>query len=74
MSENVGAVWYYSNRYNEQAAGGHCEGIIRHEHWCNTLNPGVYYACQIVAEPTDSWRRPNTPHLGGDLGRELLSG
>ena len=42
MSENVGAVWYYSNRYNEQAAGGHCEGIIRHEHWCNTLNPGVY--------------------------------
>ena len=53
MSENVSAIWYYSNRYNEQAACGHCEGIIRHERWCSMLNPGVYYACQIVADPSE---------------------
>ena len=52
MSENVGAMWYYSNQYNEQAACGHCKGIIRHEHWCSMLNQGVYYACQIVADPS----------------------
>jgi hypothetical protein len=26
----------------------HCEGIIRHERWCQTLNPVVGYACKIV--------------------------
>jgi hypothetical protein len=26
-------------------------GIIRHERWCITLDPLVYYAYEIVAEP-----------------------
>jgi hypothetical protein len=52
MSEIPAAIWYYSNRYNEQAACEHCEGIIRHELWCVTLNPGVSYACEIVADPS----------------------
>jgi hypothetical protein len=50
MSEDVRTIWYYSNRYNEQAACEHCEGIIRHERWCITLNAGVSYACEIVAD------------------------
>jgi hypothetical protein len=52
MSEDVRTIWYYSNRYNEQAACEHCEGIIRHEQWCIMLKPGVSYACQIVADPS----------------------
>jgi hypothetical protein len=52
MSENVSAIWYYSNRYNAQAACEYCEGIIRHEHWCIALNQNVYYARQIVADPS----------------------
>jgi len=51
MSEIPSAIWYYSNRYNAQAACEHCEGIIRHEHWCIRLNPGVSYAFGIVADP-----------------------
>jgi hypothetical protein len=31
-----------------QAAREHCAGIIRHERWCQTLNPVVCYACKIV--------------------------
>ena len=36
MSHNEAAL-YHSNRYNAQAACEHCEGIIRHERWCQTL-------------------------------------
>lgn len=42
---------YHSNRYHAQAACEHCEGIIRHESWCITRDPEVYYAYQIVADP-----------------------
>ena len=52
MSEIPAAIWYYSNRYNEQAACEHCEGIIRHELCCIMVNLGVSYACQIVADPS----------------------
>jgi hypothetical protein len=49
---NVGATtWYHSNHYHAQSACEHCEGIIRHEPWCITLDPAVYYAYQIVADP-----------------------
>jgi hypothetical protein len=49
---NQAVFWYHSNRYNAQAACEHCEGVIRHEPWCITLDPAVYYAYQIVADPT----------------------
>jgi hypothetical protein len=52
MSDIPSAIWYYSNRYNAQAACECCEGIIRHEEWCITLNPGMYYAREIVADPS----------------------
>jgi hypothetical protein len=52
MSEDVRTIWYYSKRYNEQAACEHCEGIIQHKQWCITLTPGVYYAREIVADPS----------------------
>lgn len=50
MSENTHTL-YHSNRYNAQAACEHCEGIIRHESWCITVDPVVYYAYQVVADP-----------------------
>jgi hypothetical protein len=43
---------YYSNRYNARAACEHCEGIIRHEAWCITRDPLLYYAYQVVADPS----------------------
>jgi len=47
MSYNETAL-YYSNGYNALAACEHCEGIIRYERWCQTVNPVVCYACKIV--------------------------
>src|SRR6266850_2857661 len=47
MSHNKAAL-YHSNGYNAQAACEPCEGIIRHELWCQTLNPVVCYAYKIV--------------------------
>lgn len=52
MSESIPTFQYYSNRYHAAAACEHCEGIIRHENWCITRDPIVYYAYQIVADPT----------------------
>lgn len=46
------ATIFYSNRYNAQAACKHCEGVIRHQHWCIALHPAVCYAYQIVADPS----------------------
>lgn len=51
MSDNSSSI-FHSNRYNAQAPCRHCDGIIRHEPWCITLHPLVYYAYQIVADPT----------------------
>jgi len=51
MADNSATI-FHSNRYNAQAASAHCEGVIRHEPWCITLHPTVYYAYQIVADPT----------------------
>jgi hypothetical protein len=51
MSNN-GQTVFHSNRYHAQAACEHCEGIIRHEPWCITLDPVVYYAYQVVVDPS----------------------
>jgi glycerol-3-phosphate cytidylyltransferase-like family protein len=45
------SVSYHSNRYHAQSACQHCEGVIRHKHWCLALNPIVRYACEIVIHP-----------------------
>jgi len=47
------AASYHKNQYNAQAACEDCEGIIRHERWCQTLNPVVCYACKIVVSPEE---------------------
>ena len=50
MSNNTSTTWFHSNRYSAQEACEHCEGIVRHEPWCITLDPMVYYAYEIVAD------------------------
>ncbi|MFZ0562307.1 MAG: hypothetical protein WBD45_23495 [Terriglobales bacterium] len=52
MSDGNPATVFHSNRYNAEAACEHCEGIIRHEPWCITRDPDVYYAYQIVVDPS----------------------
>jgi hypothetical protein len=52
MSSNVQAPWFHSNRYSAQAACEHCDGVVRHESWCITRDPIVYYAYQIVVDPS----------------------
>jgi|HubBroStandDraft_4_1064222.scaffolds.fasta_scaffold16227_3 hypothetical protein len=51
MSDDRAAI-FHSNRYHAKAACEHCEGIIRHEPWCITLHPLVFYATQIVSDPS----------------------
>ena len=41
---------FHSNRYNAQSACEHCSGVIRHESWCITVNPVVYYAFEAVLD------------------------
>jgi hypothetical protein len=45
-------VWFHSNRYSADSACEHCGGVVRHEPWCITVDSLVYYAYQIVADPT----------------------
>ncbi len=52
MADDTSTAWFHCNRYSEQAACEHCAGIIRHETWCITSNPVVYYAYEVVAEPS----------------------
>jgi hypothetical protein len=52
MSDKLQTSSFHSNRYSADTACEHCEGIIRHEPWCITLDPIVYYAYQIVVDPT----------------------
>jgi hypothetical protein len=52
MPKNERANWYHSNRYHADATCEHCQGIIRHERWCIAFDAEVYYAYQIVADPT----------------------
>jgi len=52
MPENSATAVFHSNRYTAQAECEHCGGIIRHEPWCITVDRTVYYAYEIVADPT----------------------
>jgi len=42
----------HSNQYSADSACGHCDGVIRHEHWCLTQNPSVQYAYRVVSDPS----------------------
>jgi len=50
MSQKEAISWYHSNRYSVQSACAHCEGTVRHETWCITVNPRVFYANQIIID------------------------
>jgi hypothetical protein len=41
----------HSNLDSADSVCGHCNGVIRHEHWCITQNASVQYAYQAVLEP-----------------------
>lgn len=45
-------TWFHSNRYSAQAECEHCAGIVRHESWCISVDPVVFYAYQVVLEPS----------------------
>lgn len=51
MSDNIETL-FHRNRYTAQSACEHCQGIIRHESWCITVDRMVYYAYEIVADPS----------------------
>jgi hypothetical protein len=52
MSNKSETSWYHSNQYTAQSACQFCNGIVRHEHWCATVDHFVEYAYRIVADPT----------------------
>lgn len=44
MSETI----KITNQYNVAKACEHCEGVVRHESWCVSESPAIYYAWAIV--------------------------
>jgi hypothetical protein len=43
---------YHCNKYSADSACEHCEGIIRHEPWCITLNANVLQAYAALLDPS----------------------
>ncbi len=52
MSNRGAAVWYHSNRYTAESECEHCNGVVRHEPWCISLDALVSYAYEIVKDPS----------------------
>ena len=50
MFANPAASWYHSNRYSASSSCEHCGGIVRHEHWCITVDAAVQYAYEVVLD------------------------
>ena len=48
MSTNNSTQLHHAVRDSADSACEHCEGIIRHEPWCLTLNKAVSYAYKIL--------------------------
>ena len=43
---------YHSQEHNTNAACAFCAQILDHEPWCATRDPRVFYAYQIVLDPS----------------------
>jgi hypothetical protein len=43
------SIWHHENQYNSQSSCPYCEGILRHELWCITMNALVQYAYGLAA-------------------------
>lgn len=52
MSNQGQTGWYHSNRYHAGAACEHCGGVVHHENWCITVAANVYYAYEVIADPS----------------------
>ncbi|MGO8795797.1 MAG: hypothetical protein ACLQLC_13320 [Candidatus Sulfotelmatobacter sp.] len=52
MSDPNSAAIFHCNRYTAQSACEHCGGIVRHENWCITVDHTIYYAYEIVTDPS----------------------
>jgi hypothetical protein len=52
MSRDEAAL-HHSNGHDAQAACEHCDSMIHHERWCQTLNPVVGYAYKIVVSANE---------------------
>lgn len=52
MDKNSGseATIRVSNQFNASSACEHCQGIVRHEPFCITLNTRVLYAYEIIVD------------------------
>jgi hypothetical protein len=48
MATEQATTWRHSNKYSADTACEHCEGVVRHEHWCITRSSEVLYAFQSV--------------------------
>lgn len=42
--------YFHHNKYSADAACKHCDGVIRHESWCITLNAAVMYAYAAILD------------------------
>lgn len=42
---------FHSNRYTANSACEHCGGVVRHQNWCITRDPLVFYAHEAVLHP-----------------------
>lgn len=49
---SMSAAIFHQNRYCAEASCEHCGGVVRHESWCIIVNSLVYYAYQVVVEPS----------------------
>jgi hypothetical protein len=38
-------------KYSAASSCEHCDGVIRHEPWCVTVNESVLYAYEVVLDP-----------------------
>ena len=41
--------WKHSNRYNASSGCEFCQGVLQHESWCDSQNPRVRYAHELMA-------------------------
>jgi hypothetical protein len=48
MPTQEATTWRHSNKYSAETACEHCEGVVRHEPWCITRSPEVFYAYGAV--------------------------
>ncbi len=49
-TSQITTTWRHSNKYSADAECEHCRGVVRHQAWCITLSPTIFYAYQAVLD------------------------